>query len=118
MDGGGLTACDMQALSEFLRSITCLPSETTLLSLPPGPLLGLLCIASQRQLTAVWLTLANMLIIQLDPPMMFTNLTLKTTPNVEGMTVVSNALPVLLQASLSMLGQPGAMESVREPRYR
>ena len=122
----------LQALSEFLRSITCLPSDITLLSLPPGPLLGLICVASQRQLTAVWLTLANMLIIQLDPPIMFTTMTLKTPPNVEGMTVVSNVLPVLLQTSLSMLGQPGAMESVRvwvqiasmgadttsEPRYR
>ena len=37
------------------------------------------------------------------------------TPNVEGMTVVSNALPVLPQTSLSMLSQPGAMESVRKP---
>ncbi|KAF8124319.1 armadillo-type protein [Boletus edulis] len=99
------------ALSEFLRSITSLPSDITLLSLPPGPLLGLICIASQRQLTAVWLSLANMLIIQLDPPMTFANLTLKTPPNVEGMSVVSNALPVLLQTSLSILGQLGAMES-------
>ncbi|KAF8553854.1 ARM repeat-containing protein [Imleria badia] len=99
------------ALSEFLRSITCLPSDITLLSLPPGPLLGLICVASQRQLTAVWLTLANMLIIQLDPPIMFTSSTLKTPPNVEGMTVVSSVMPVLLQTSLSMLGQPGAMES-------
>ncbi|KAH0833884.1 armadillo-type protein [Lanmaoa asiatica] len=99
------------ALSEFLRSVTSLPSDITLLSLPPGPLLELICIASQRQLTAVWLTLANMHIIQLDPPIMFTNSALKTPPNVEGMSVVSNALPVLLQTSLSMLGQPRAMES-------
>ena len=37
------------------------------------------------------------------------------TPNVEGMTVVSNALSVLPQTSLLMLGQLGAMESVRKP---
>ena len=108
---------NMQALSEFLRSITSLPSDITLLSLLPGPLLGLICAAAQRQLTAVWLTLANMLIIQMDPPIMFLNSTLKTPPNVEGMSVVSNALPVLLQTSLSMLGQPGAMESVRASMY-
>ncbi|KAG9308679.1 armadillo-type protein [Chiua virens] len=99
------------ALSEFLRSITSLPGDITLLSLPAGPLLELICMASQRQLTAVWLSLANMLIIQLDPPTMFTTSTLRTPPNVEGMAVVSSALPVLLQTSLSMLGQQGAMES-------
>ncbi|KAF9237195.1 armadillo-type protein [Melanogaster broomeanus] len=69
------------ALSDFFRSITSLPSDTTLLSLPPGPLLEL-------------------------------NIsTLKSPPNVEGIAVLSNVLPVLLQTSLSMLGQPGAMES-------
>lgn len=118
VDEGVLTACYMQALSEFLRSITCLPSDITLLSLPPGPLLELICMASQRQLTAVWLSLANMLTIQLDPPTMFLNSTLKTPPNVEGMAVVLRALPVLLQTSLSMLGQPGAMESVRPASIR
>jgi len=52
-----------------------------------------------------------MLIIQLDPPTMFNTSTLKSPPNVEGMAVLSNVLPVLLQTSLSILGQPGAMES-------
>ncbi|KIJ61703.1 hypothetical protein HYDPIDRAFT_115503 [Hydnomerulius pinastri MD-312] len=99
------------ALSDFFRSITSLPSDITLLSLPAGPILELICVASQRQLTAVWLSLANMLIIQLDPPTMFTVSTLKQPPNVEAMTVLSNVLPVLLQTSLSMLGQTGAMES-------
>ncbi|KAF8835272.1 ARM repeat-containing protein [Paxillus ammoniavirescens] len=99
------------ALSDFFRSITSLPSDTTLMSLPAGPLLELICIASQRQLTAVWLTLATMLIIQLDPPAMFNTSTLKSPPNIEGMAVLSNVLPVLLQTSLSILGQPGAMES-------
>lgn len=33
----GVYVTTMQALSEFLCSITSLPSDTTLLSLPPGP---------------------------------------------------------------------------------
>ncbi|KAF9228193.1 ARM repeat-containing protein [Gyrodon lividus] len=99
------------ALSDLFRSITSLPSDITLLSLPAGPLLELICIASQSQLTAVWLSLATMLIIQLDPPTMFNTSTLKSPPNIEGMSVLSNVLPVLLQTSLSILGQQGAMES-------
>ncbi|KAH7882096.1 armadillo-type protein, partial [Phlebopus sp. FC_14] len=98
------------ALSDFFRSITSLPSDITLLSLPAGPLLELICVACQRQLTAVWLSLANMLVIQLDPPT-FTPSTLKSPPNMEAVAVLSNALPLLLQMSLSMLGQSGAMEA-------
>ncbi|EGN94778.1 hypothetical protein SERLA73DRAFT_171188 [Serpula lacrymans var. lacrymans S7.3] len=98
------------ALSELFRSITALPSDMTLLSLPAGPLLELVCFASQRQLTAIWLTLANMLIIQVDPPTLIPS-TLKSGPNVEAQTVLSNVLPALLQTSLTALGHPGAMES-------
>ncbi|KAL4071677.1 armadillo-type protein [Scleroderma yunnanense] len=99
------------ALADLIRSITSLPSDTTLLSLPAGPLLGLICIACQRHLTAVWLSLAKSLAIQLDPPPTFTVPTLKPSPNAEAIAILTNALPVILQTSLSMLGQPGALES-------
>jgi len=93
-----------------VKSITALPFDTTLLSLPPGPLLEQVCLASQRQLTAVWLTLAAMLIVQLAKPALDLS-TLKFLPNTEAQAVLSNALPVLLEASLNALGQPGAMEA-------
>ncbi|KAH7927601.1 ARM repeat-containing protein [Leucogyrophana mollusca] len=99
------------ALSDFFRSITSLPSDTTLLSLPAGPILELICIACQRQLTAVWLSLASMLVIQLDPPTLFSSSTLKSGPDAEAQGVIANALPSLLQTSLTMLGQPKTMES-------
>jgi hypothetical protein len=35
------------------------PLHATLLSLPPAPLLKLVCRVAQRQLTAIWLALAN-----------------------------------------------------------
>jgi hypothetical protein len=109
-----LTECcsSCQALSDLIKSITSLPSDITLLSLPAGPLLELVCLASQRQLTAVWLSLANMLIIQLDPPSPLL-LTLKTEPDSEAHGIISRVFPVLLETSLSSLGQPGAMEAVR-----
>src|SRR5882762_1559688 len=46
----------MQAMSDLVKSITALPLDITLITLPAGPLLEQICIASQRQLTAVWLT--------------------------------------------------------------
>ncbi|QRW26295.1 Myb protein 1A [Rhizoctonia solani] len=57
------------AVSELIKSITALPSDATLLSLSPEPLLELVCTAARVQLTAVWLSLAALLVVQLDPPM-------------------------------------------------
>ncbi|KAG2354786.1 ARM repeat-containing protein [Suillus spraguei] len=99
------------ALSDFFRSITSLPSDITLLSLPAAPIFEIICLACQRQLTAVWLSLATMLVIQLDPPILFSTSTLKSTPSPEALGVISTLLPVLLEASLGVLGQPGAMEA-------
>lgn len=91
--------------------MTSLPSDMTLLSLPAGPLLELVNIAAQRQLTAVWLSLTSMLIIQLDPPT-FLPPTIKVAPNTEAQILVGHTLPVLLRTSLTFLAQPGAMEEV------
>ncbi|THG94418.1 hypothetical protein EW026_g7050 [Hermanssonia centrifuga] len=99
------------ALSELCKAITSLPSDDTLLSLPAGPLLELICLASQRQLTAVWLNLATMLIIQMDPPALFPT-TFKSVPSPEARGTVLNAVTALLQSSLNMFGQPGAMVDV------
>ncbi|KAH9942102.1 ARM repeat-containing protein, partial [Amylocystis lapponica] len=98
------------ALSDLFKAITSLPSDLTLLSLPPGPLLELICLAAQRQLTAVWLSLATMLIVQLDPPSLVPA-TFKPIAPAEAQGIVINVLAVLLQTSLSALGQPGAMEA-------
>ncbi|KAI6009284.1 armadillo-type protein [Pisolithus marmoratus] len=91
------------ALSDLIRSVTSLPSDTTLLSLPAGPLLGLICIACQRHLTAVWLSLAKSLVIQLDLHLQLWRPPIKPSPNVEAIAILSDALPVVLQTSLSML---------------
>jgi hypothetical protein len=104
-----------KALSDFFRSITSLPSDITLLSLPAAPIFEIICLACQRQLTAVWLSLANMLVIQLDPPTLFAASTLKSTPSPEALGVISTLLPILLESSLGVLGQPGAMEAVGVP---
>ncbi|KIP05962.1 hypothetical protein PHLGIDRAFT_36173 [Phlebiopsis gigantea 11061_1 CR5-6] len=97
------------ALSELYKAITALPSDVTLLSLNPGPLLELLCIAAQKQLTAVWLSLAQMLIIQLDPPSLIPSV-LKSYPGPEARQTVFNVLSSLLPICLGCFSQPGAME--------
>ncbi|THH27012.1 hypothetical protein EUX98_g7175 [Antrodiella citrinella] len=102
------SVCD--ALSDVFKAITALPSDLTLLSLPAGPLLGLICVASQRQLTAVWLSLATMLTIQLDPPNFLPGLFKKSPPDTEVHTVVLNVVAVLLQAALNLFSQSGAMQ--------
>ncbi|KAI0369534.1 ARM repeat-containing protein [Pilatotrama ljubarskyi] len=98
------------ALSDLFKAITALPSDMTLLSLPAGPLLELVCSAAQRQLTAVWLSLATMLIIQLNPPSLIAT-TFKSEPSPEASAVALNVLQVLLQTSLSVFAQPGVMVS-------
>ena len=46
------------SLADLIRSFTSLPLDTTPLSPPAGPLLGLICIACQGHLMTVWLSLA------------------------------------------------------------
>ncbi|KAI0056845.1 hypothetical protein BV25DRAFT_1995352 [Artomyces pyxidatus] len=98
------------ALSDLFKSITALATDATLISLPPAPLLELVCRAAQRQLTAVWLSLANMLVVQLDPPQLFPS-TLRTVPSPEVLTIVQEVISALLQVGLGTLGAPGAMEA-------
>ncbi|KAG6814952.1 hypothetical protein H0H93_011532, partial [Arthromyces matolae] len=106
---------DIQALSDLFKSITCLPSDQTLISLSPGPLLGLVCHAAQRQLTASWLSLAGTLIGQLNPPpsvvLNETVLNVKSGPTPEAVGIVAAALPMLLECSLNAMSPPGAMEA-------
>ncbi|EIN05146.1 ARM repeat-containing protein [Punctularia strigosozonata HHB-11173 SS5] len=97
------------ALSDLFKSITALYADMTIISLPPGALLELVCFAAQQQLTAVWLSLASMLMIQLNPPPLLS--TFKPAPNPEAQAIVGSLLPVLLQTSLNFLGQAGAMEA-------
>lgn len=82
----------------------------TLITLPAGPLLELVCVAAQKQLTAAWLTLAAILIAQMNPPALLVSL--KSGPTPEAEAIARAALAVLLQASLSTLGQVGAMAGV------
>lgn len=56
-----------------------------------------------------------MLVIQLDPPTLLTASTLKSAPSPDALGVLSTLLPILLEASLGVLGQPGAMEAVGVP---
>ena len=88
-----------------------MPSDVSVISLPPGPLLELVCMAAQRQLTAVWLSLATMLIIQLNPPSLIPT-TFKAEPSAEASEIALNVLQLLLQTSLSAFSQPGAMVAV------
>ncbi len=52
-----------------------------------------------------------MLIIQMDPPALFPT-TFKSVPSPEARGTVLNAVTALLQSSLNMFGQPGAMVDV------
>ena len=97
-------------MSDLFKAITALPSDLTLISLPAGPLLELVCMAAQRQLTAVWLSLASMLIIQLNPPSLVPT-TFKSEPSPEASEIALSVLTILLQTSLSAFSQPGAMVS-------
>jgi hypothetical protein len=100
-----------QALSELFKAITALPADVTLLSLPAGPLLGVVCRAAGRRLNGVWLALAAILIQQLNPPPLI--LTLKSGPSEEAEACVREAVGGLVTAALGLLGAPGGMVEVR-----
>ncbi|KAK0200747.1 armadillo-type protein [Desarmillaria ectypa] len=113
-----------QAINELVKSITSLSSDATIISLPPAPLLSLVCMAAQRQLTASWLALATMLFAQMNPPP-----PMPLTGDEDGLlkhreaelerqraeeeerakAVVIEVLPILLNVSLSFMAVPGAM---------
>jgi hypothetical protein len=95
-------------MSDLIKAITSLPSDMTVISLPAAPLLELVCAAARRQLTAVWLSLASVLLVQLDPPPLFPT-TLTSPPDETAKQLVATLLPVLLETCLSALGQPDAM---------
>ncbi|KAG8959657.1 hypothetical protein FRC03_007658 [Tulasnella sp. 419] len=97
-----------EALSDLIKAITALPADSTLLSLPPAPVLELVCEAARRQITAVWLNLAMMLVAQLDPPSF---VTLKAIPKEEATQIVDSATRILVETTLSVLAAPGVMEA-------
>ena len=98
-------------MNSLIVAITSLPADMTLLSLPPEPLLQLVCLALRRQPTAVWLSLAAKLVHQLDPPSLSSLLAVPTT---EAKKVVLSALTVILETCLNFLQPEGAMEGVRQ----
>ncbi|KIK52851.1 hypothetical protein GYMLUDRAFT_179628 [Collybiopsis luxurians FD-317 M1] len=111
-----------QELNDLVKSITSLPSDATLITLPAPPLLEIVCFALQRQPTASWLTLAGILINQLSlPPRMIfrgkdsereaRHAKAREELEEQAKLVVSGALPAILNASLAVFGTPGGMEN-------
>lgn len=95
----------------MIKSITALPSDATLLSLSPEPLLDLVCTAARVQLTAVWLSLAALLVVQLDPPV-WPRLTKDSDAETQRRTnIVAQATTGLVGAGLAMLNSGVAMEA-------
>ncbi|KAG8926042.1 hypothetical protein FRC01_009412 [Tulasnella sp. 417] len=103
------------AVSDLIKAITSLPSDNTLLSLPPGPVLELVCAAAQRQTTAVWLSLATMLTTQLDSATSNVSHLLgkadKTSNRDNDRAVVEKATAMLAQYTLTFLSAPSSMEN-------
>jgi len=88
-----------------------LPSEATLLSLSPQPLLQMVVYVLQQHITATWLVLANILIRQLQPLPTLENLNPRPSPQ-EG-AFVQTLFQALLEPCLASLLQAGFMEAVR-----
>ncbi|KAJ3868242.1 armadillo-type protein [Lentinula novae-zelandiae] len=111
-----------QELNDLVKSITSLPSDATLITLPAPPLLEIVCFALQRQPTASWLTLAGILINQLSPPPPMPirgknsekeeqRAKAQRESEEQAKLVVAGVLPVLLNSSLLVFAAPGGMEN-------
>ncbi|KZV82789.1 ARM repeat-containing protein [Exidia glandulosa HHB12029] len=98
------------ALGDVIKSITALPSDQTLITLSPMPLLQLVAVAARRQLTSVWLGLATMLVGQMNPP---TASTLKVVPTPEAKAFVSGLLPAILEPCVQALRDSDQLAEVR-----
>lgn len=96
-------------MNSLIVAITSLPTDMTLLSLPPEPLLQLVCVALERQPTAVWLSLAAKLIHQLDPPSLSSLLAI---PTEVAKKAVLSALTIILETCLRFFQTEGTMEAV------
>ena len=70
-----------------------------------------MCRAAQRQFTAVWLSLARMLISQINRPPLRPS-PLRVVPSPEALAIVREVVNVMLQTGLTFLSVPGAMETV------
>lgn len=101
-------------MSDLFKAITSLPADVTLVSLPAAQLLELTCSAAQRRLTGVWLSLASMLMGQLNQPSLNT---LSLGPPPEAEVLVLSALPALLDPCFRLLNNIQAMEEVIHTFY-
>ncbi|KAF8305820.1 hypothetical protein DL93DRAFT_2065964, partial [Clavulina sp. PMI_390] len=96
------------AISDFVKFITSLPHEATLISLPPAPILELVCAAASRQLTGVWLNLVSRLVVQLHPASF---VSLKAEAAGETKLLVDQATQSIIVSSVQTLTSPGVMEA-------
>ena len=114
-----------KAAIDLFKALTALPADVTILTLPAAPLLELICYSLRQQVTASWLTLAGTLVTQLTPPPPFPmSVADQNTEKAKreeqerleleenAKKVMANVLPTLLDTSLRLLGQPGAMQEV------
>ncbi|OCB89261.1 ARM repeat-containing protein [Sanghuangporus baumii] len=101
-------ATTADAMSNLIVAITALPADVTLLSLPPVVLFEIVCVAMFRHQSAIWLSLAAMLIHQLDPPSLSS---LLTEPDDRSRSTVLMGLPIIYDATFRSLQEPGAMEA-------
>ncbi|KAH8827860.1 armadillo-type protein [Flagelloscypha sp. PMI_526] len=97
------------SLNDIIKATTALPADMTVLTLPPGPLMELMCAALQRQVTGAWLAVSSILIALLNPPTF--SMTKTTRPTLEAQNILDAALPIILQSGLGFLSQPGSLES-------
>ncbi|KAL5498163.1 hypothetical protein ACEPAH_2293 [Sanghuangporus vaninii] len=101
-------ATTADAMSNLIVAITALPADVTLLSLPPVVLFEIVCVAMFRHQSAIWLSLAAMLIHQLDPPSLSS---LLSEPDDRSRSTVLMGLPIIYDATFRSLQEPGAMEA-------
>ncbi|KAF8057375.1 hypothetical protein FPV67DRAFT_1677172 [Lyophyllum atratum] len=83
-----------------------------LITLPAGPLVELVWLATKRRLTAAWSLLAAILITQLSPPrpVLLEGPNIELGPTPEAKSLVRGALPILLECFLNAMVAPGSME--------
>lgn len=96
------------ALSELIKAITATPSEESILSLPPQPLLRIIAQANRRQVSSTWLTLATIVVGQLYPAISLENLHPVPTQNTT--LFVGEMVPQVVAPCLVVMGQQGFME--------
>ena len=103
-----------QSLSDLIKALSAAaPLDTGLLTVPPAPLMELICTALQRSVNSTWLALLSKLTASLTAATRDPDSPFKRDPGGEARAVVLRIFPAVIGIVLPWFGGVEGMRNVR-----